>query len=320
MFDNRDFDYTYPHGREGYCFATRNPTESSEWDVILKPFTLGSWMLLVGTVLVSLGFLLVLAKLFPLAVAKPSNVLLTIYGSCIAQSRTINPSSIGAQIFLADFMIISNLLSIIYSGALFSSLAVNSKVSVMNTLMEMVQSQIEVGGIGTGSIDWFVSAENEAYRELAGRYTPYLTLDDAMEAAKVKPMNVVNSRTALEFHLRSYFTNAYGEPEFRIMDECWINYPISYLLPKNSAYTDSINRKLFQLRESGLVDDLITREMDKMSKMNRIRNLVASQKVLTLTNLYEPFLILIIGLGLASIAFICECASDKIGSRRTIQS
>lgn len=91
MFDNKDFDYTYPHGREGYCFATRNPTESSEWDVIFKPFTLGSWMLLAGTLMVSLGFLLVLARLFPFSVAKPSDVLLMIYGSCIAQSRKLNP-------------------------------------------------------------------------------------------------------------------------------------------------------------------------------------------------------------------------------------
>lgn len=104
-------------------------------------------------------------------------------------------------------MVISNFLSIIYSGALFSSLAVNSKVPVMNTLMEMVQSKIEVGGIGTGTIEWFVSAENEAYRQLAGRYSPFSTLGDVMEAARGKPMNVVNSRTALEYHLRSHFTN-----------------------------------------------------------------------------------------------------------------
>lgn len=116
-----------------------------------------------------------------------------------------------------------------------------------------------------------------------------------------------------------FFSYRFGEPEFRIMDECWIHYPISYLLPKNSSYTDSINRKLFQLRESGLVDDLITREMDKMSKMFQVRNLVASQKRLTLADLYEPFLILVIGLSLAFIAFLFECTSHKLGTRRQLR-
>ena len=52
----------------------------------------------------------------------------------------------------------------------------------------------------------------------------------------------------LEYTTRLDFVDKFGQTEMHIMKECYLDYPIAFVLQKDSLYTEALGKKIQQVQ------------------------------------------------------------------------
>ncbi|XP_046448237.1 uncharacterized protein LOC124197028 isoform X2 [Daphnia pulex] len=101
-----------------------------------------------------------------------------------------------------------------------------------------------------------------------------------------------------------------GQCNFQLAKEDFNHFFASMSLPKNSRYTDTINKGLLDLQQTGIIDhwDSWFRTMPRkcMANIKYGYNTETKPSPLTLKNLTGAFIVLLIGSSLSFLAFLCE--------------
>ncbi|XP_046641006.1 ionotropic receptor 93a-like [Daphnia pulicaria] len=101
-----------------------------------------------------------------------------------------------------------------------------------------------------------------------------------------------------------------GQCNFQLAKEDFNHFFASMSLPKNSRYTDTINKGLLDLQQTGIIDhwDSWFRTMPRkcMANIKYGYNTETKPSPLTLKNLTGAFIVLLIGSSLSLLAFLCE--------------
>ncbi len=85
----------------------------------------------------------------------------------------------------------------------------------------------------------------------------------------------------------------------------------AFYLPKYSPFKAVLDHKLSELREAGIVDMFVRREMDKVAKRVKDKNVKVEQETLTLNSLTVAFILSAICLAIALSVFMCEILFSK---------
>nr|CAH0102967.1 unnamed protein product [Daphnia galeata] len=101
-----------------------------------------------------------------------------------------------------------------------------------------------------------------------------------------------------------------GKCNLQFAKEGFFNYYVTFALPKNSPYTQSINQGLLKLQQTGIIDywDLWFRPMPPQCNGKPISGNKAPQKKSSLSfkNLTGAFILIGVGLSLSTLVFLCE--------------
>ncbi|EFX82128.1 hypothetical protein DAPPUDRAFT_241227 [Daphnia pulex] len=101
-----------------------------------------------------------------------------------------------------------------------------------------------------------------------------------------------------------------GQCNFQLAKEDFNHFFASMSLPKNSRYTDTINKGLLDLQQTGIIDhwDSWFRTMPRkcMANIKYGYNTETKPSPLTLKNLTGAFVVLLIGSSLSLLTFLCE--------------
>ena len=117
----------------------------------------------------------------------------------------------------------------------------------------------------------------------------------------------VNTIKLLNNAIRTKLIDDAGYTDVHVMDDCFYEIAIALGLGKNSPYRESIDLKITQMREAGL----IAKWMDESEVMEHTKEVREDEKF-TLDDLQGPFLLHSILIGVSSLAFIIEYSTGKI--------
>lgn len=101
--------------------------------------------------------------------------------------------------------------------------------------------------------------------------------------------------------LANLYLDRYGSTDLYVIDECWRAFDVAVMLKPNSRLLFPFRRKLEMLRESGITNYWIQKELTKNEYKRKVP---LDAPALILENVQGPFLILAL-LSLVSLVSFC---------------
>nr|CAH0101837.1 unnamed protein product [Daphnia galeata] len=137
-----------------------------------------------------------------------------------------------------------------------------------------------------------------------------INISDCVYQVKPGSRNVYMKRSLFaKDQIRTDFKRT-GKCNLQFAKEGFFNYYVTFALPKNSPYTQSINQGLLKLQETGIIDywDLWFRPMPPQCNGKPPSGNKGPQKKSSLSfrNLIGAFIVIGVGLSLSILVFLCE--------------
>lgn len=299
------YDVTAAYDFEDYCFLLKKPSPLNKWSSIIRPFRYQVWIGAIVVMIASCAFTVIHPK------PRNGREILNLFSLTVLQSTFVKPFSPSYAVFITCFMGYSIIMAMSYSGALFTALTVDEEPPLLKTYRDLAEKF--AGKVGSMSLVLGVSmgeSEDEEERLLEDKYVPYFNHTKAFEQAEKGDLSMIESKTFLEYEIRSRFTNRFGETRMYVMAKCLSDSaPVSMMLTKDSRWTPVLSKKLQALFEAGIVAKLKKDEMDKVARLSVKSTggkITENFKELSLFDLQVPFYILLICNLLCLVVFLIE--------------
>ncbi|KAK7084145.1 hypothetical protein SK128_027036 [Halocaridina rubra] len=174
------------------------------------------------------------------------------WGMHLSKSQLQVPRGTATQIFVVFLAIYSFILITAYGCNLTAYLTVTRPHTGMETFRELNASQHEVLGMGYFFKISLVSSGNTYLKDLSARYHGLSNFQDSYQPLLSGKGVFIESRKYLEYLIGTKFTEK-GEPNMRIMKECYAPYSIAVALQKHSPLKRNFDKVIARIFESGLV-------------------------------------------------------------------
>ena len=232
-------------------------------------------------------------------------------------TTTMSKSSLRAV--TAIFLLGSFILMTQYAGALKSLLTVTFYPKPINTFRELAQAvQDDDWNVNICCINMvtqmaessdpskqYVAKHLKLIRE--AKFSPtveaYLNVSDYKtgNARNGKIYATVHAKSSLSIKTRELLLDESGYTDVHIMEDCFYDIAIALGLAKNSPYKESIDFKISQLREGGLIAKWMSE-----SEIGEYKNEFRDDVPFSITDLQGPFYLHIIIMVIASLVFLWE--------------
>ena len=309
---NKQLDVAYPYDHDGYCWFVIKPPPLSKWYGVIRPLSLTVWFFLIISILASLGFFCLFCLFHPNPEYSLGESVLILWALLLLESVPIRLKSLTLHFYIIPFLLGSMVLMTIYSSSLVSFLTIEIPQMPLDTLKDLdTRFSGQLGSMG--DMDDMRKSSDEVHRRLSKRLVVYTDQTCALNEAGEGKLSIVESKTFLQYKSREMFTNKYGESRMHIMKECWNYFPISFVLPKHSPYTELFSLKIHQLNEAGLIDKWKRDEMDKVAKLAEQGNgaKLTLVRPLSIDDVQIPFMLLGISGILCIFVFLLELLWHK---------
>ncbi|XP_064101060.1 ionotropic receptor 21a-like [Macrobrachium nipponense] len=315
-------DMTRPYHIDYTCFITPMPQPSPQYSAVAWPFQLNVWIAVFLTLFLIPPVIRLTAILEVGTWFKDfGNAFMFTLGTFLNKSPPpeLMPLSNGLRIAVITSSLATLVLGVAYTSSLIAFLLVPLPTQPVNTLEDLLDSDLQWGVRDTGGWEeWFSNSIDPTSRKIAEGFKFVRGIEAGIARVLEGNFAFMNSGTFLRYLVSSNFTNEYGQTELHVTRECFVPFRVGLGMPRFSVYTSKFNAVIDRVVEGGMVSrwfqDLLhkaeRKQRDKTRKMQKLsenRDPTSSVgKKLSLYHLQGTFIILCAGWVLAFVAFICE--------------
>ncbi|XP_068229291.1 ionotropic receptor 21a-like [Palaemon carinicauda] len=331
-------DFSVPFDIEVSCFLSRLPKPLPKWERILYPFELTTWISIIAGMVVSGPVLYVMAKIGKASGGEKVDLLSLSYtilyalGIQFMEGQASLPVRRGTQVFVCFLWLYAIIITTAYCSNLTALLTVARKPSTIDTIKQLDESGLEVGGMGAIFGTALASSTNRHLQALSRRYDVYNGRINVLysrvrkgDVVIIAGLNVLRYMETIEFTHR-------GVAESYVIKETFSPFSIGLITQRGSPLKRKFDVVINRMVESGLVNywfleslRIAKQELDKKNKRqleNNDGNADSSNdfaldveyvevddgsvKSLTFEHLEGFFFILLLGYVTSGIAFFFE--------------
>ncbi|XP_066981968.1 glutamate receptor ionotropic, delta-2-like [Macrobrachium rosenbergii] len=303
-----DFDSTYAYYSEGFGFALKNPLPKPKWPGLLYPFSGAMWLLVLSTVAFT-AFLLTVFLTFMPEQQKPGMAFLLIMAGVVNQSVHYTVANSWSRLYTGWWWLCALIITCGYTSNLIAFLT----VPVFPTRIETVD-QLAASGLRVCMQDYGnflpealkVSTDPSLYKlghNLDLFPYAYLSFEIGFSWVLNNTHAVVDTYSYLVYLLEHH---NHTDETYMMKEHVYPGY-LAWFLKMNCPFTNVITNALQSLVEAGLVDQLYTKHMSKVLRKDKNpQDKISEGKSLQLAQLLGAFMLLGLGVGVASIVFVFE--------------
>ncbi|KAK3865159.1 hypothetical protein Pcinc_029215 [Petrolisthes cinctipes] len=304
------FDYTYPYTISSYGFMIRVPPPVPQWRNILYPFSTLIWCLLLATSLTLAAILTFLIQLLN-GVSDPLGFSLKVLGGLVAQAMNTQEikSWWWAKLWLVVWWLSVDILAAAYTSNLVAVLTVPTFPKVFQTVQELATDDgIKIAMLDYGSaIPMFLrTSQNPTMAALGDKLNmiPITNLFHLYEDIMANEMKKGGYALIVFGDYIDFLRQKYNIMKVTyVMKERIYWSSLSWFLRRHTPYTSTLSEALMHLQETGVLDNLYRIHMGRIFNPD---TQVRGDGVLNLNHLQGAFILLGIGLVLASVSQMVE--------------
>ncbi|KAK7027387.1 hypothetical protein SK128_013601, partial [Halocaridina rubra] len=251
-------DFSAPFDTEVSCFLTRLPKPLPQWERILYPFDFTIWLIFLIGLLLSGPFLTFLAR-GGFRCDKKENLQDFTYSSLYTfaihfrVSQSYQPTQRGTNILVTFLWIYAFIITIAYSSNLTAFLTVTRRPPTIDTIQDLYESKLEVGGMGIFFGSALASSKNPYLKGLADKYKGYNSYPGIVSKVKEGSAVYIGGKRFLQYMAGTYFSQR-GVSSVRLIKDTFSPYGIAVATPRKSPLRRKFNDVISRIVEAGLVN------------------------------------------------------------------
>ncbi|KAK3888147.1 hypothetical protein Pcinc_007791 [Petrolisthes cinctipes] len=305
-------DFTRVYYYDPLTFVTGKTNPSSLWKKLITPFSSFVWVVVVcgvgGTVLFY-DMIDRAQTAISSSRSLSSHTFMHIFGSFLGQTLSNIPWLLAGRVVLGFWLVYSLLVTTYYKTSLTSTLAVPFKPPTINTLQQLLSSNINpvMVNIKGASHRLFETSEVPLYQKVY-KNLQYFPKREMMSLVTGGQYGYINYKTPIEFTMVTTFSKMYAETKFHIAMEEFFPGGYSWGFPKGSPYLRIIDRTMGWCVMSGLTKKWL-KDLYKIYEKKQTEeksSLEARDAVISSENELGPFFILLFGAGGGASLFFLE--------------
>ena len=309
--------FTYPHDVDNLIVIVPKAKRIPQYKNIFLPFTLLTWILLLITFLFTFLSWYCIRRCVQCLVRDTMvsvtfvKAFLDVFRSFVTGSMSLRFHSTIERIFMVIWVLFGIIMTSAFQGSLTSYLSVPKYLKDINTLKEVVESNIWLFIYGTDNTVSFLDQDDESMARLRRKLIITPNLFEAFDKiTKQDDVGFVMNEYGAKFMLSSREFTKEGYPILHGVKQSLLTNYNAYEIPRHSPYLDTFNLVIRRLTESGFQRKWY-RDTNHQHSLNGnftdsffLNNARASP--LTLKHMQTSFYILMFGLFISFVAFLTE--------------
>jgi hypothetical protein len=229
------------------------------------------------------------------------------------------------RLLLTSICIFCLLISIYYSAGLTISLRFPRFSKKIDALQDIVENNIKWLEPNDWMKHWMKNTTSDILHKLADQFEAYHSIPERNK--KMRNGNYALFVETLPGLTKNYYVmlteslDEYGRKELKIVAENVGCFYTVFPLKENSPYLDIFNRAIHNFIEFGFMNywfqDFVNKPKYRFMKNFFQRYSTEVHQVIDLEKLQGAFFLLIIGLALSALVFICECITSQYLAARS---
>ncbi|KAK3874140.1 hypothetical protein Pcinc_020900 [Petrolisthes cinctipes] len=245
-------EFSAPFSDDRSCFMVKMEEPLPRWHALAYPYHPWTWLAIL------VGFILSGPVLFLLATAssqcgdETTSLAKLGYswgyssGCHFQEPQTAEPRMDSTRIFVMFLWLYTMILSIVYSTNLTAFLLVTKTPTSIQTMEEIYQSGRELATFGFTGAGWLKT------HKLLPQFQGYTTEKEIFTRVMEKNTVYWLGRAYLNFHIVTRYT-VRGEPQARILKECFMAFNIAMGLQQHSPLKRKFDQVIGWIRQSGII-------------------------------------------------------------------
>ncbi|XP_039308036.1 uncharacterized protein LOC105206209 isoform X2 [Solenopsis invicta] len=336
------FDLSTPYNTECLTFLTPEALTDNSWKLLILPFRLSVWIVLLCTLILVGGAFHVFALFYQKYIGLRAslahvetdeynsmrglylftdlqNSMLYTYGMLLQVSLPRLPYAWTVRVFIGWWWIYSILAAVIYRASMTAVLSNPIAKVTIDTLAQLTKSSLAVGGWDEESKEFFLASSDPHSQEIGNKFELTENEEDAIDRVANGTFCYYENSYSLQhasgkqiFEKQNNLQNITKSTEssirynLHIMQECVVHMPIALGLEKNSPLKPHVNLWVRRMVEIGLVQKWLSDVME-WSKINEARQKSQSERaIVNLRKIYGAFTALGIGYLFSFVALLAE--------------
>ncbi|KAK4323265.1 hypothetical protein Pmani_006046 [Petrolisthes manimaculis] len=303
-----DFDYSISYFSEGFGVMLRDPPPLPQWQSILYPYTAVVWASMVGVViLVTFSYYLTSFRGLHLS---PIESFMIVLQSLMNQSVSQEPLVWVSRGLLGLWLLATWVLRVSYTSNLMAFLTVPALQEPLDTLEQLADDDLRLCMLDYGEFvpEALATSKHPTLSNLGAKMDMVPMVDTLAYGGEEGCVELVVSTTHAHVETYSYVRLLYhnlghGGQVYPLKEQLYLGN-LAFFFTKNTPWKYKFDIGMRRLVEAGLVwywySDIMQEDVNK-GKLRESR-----LPVLSLSHLQGPFLLLVVGGGLATITLLAE--------------
>ncbi|KAK0074404.1 hypothetical protein PV326_012477, partial [Microctonus aethiopoides] len=334
--NNFKLDTTFSHMEDCAAFISLSSSALPKYRAVMGPFKPTVWILICFTYFIAIIPLTINTNytLWSLII-HPSRfldmfwyVFSTFTNSFVVKDPLLDTglAKNSTAILIGIYWVFTIIITSCYTGSIMAFITVPVFPQAFDTAQQLLDEGYEIGTLNhDGWEKWFnwTTMKDPVAVDLLKSLKYIETVKEGLKNATRAyfwPYAFLGSKIVLEYIVQEEFrpSRSTMRSSMHISEECFVNFGVTFLLPKNSIYTEVFNSMISRARESGLSDKIIrdvewniqrtaNGQMLPVSSEYKKRHIVIEDKKLALDDTQGMFLVLGAGILIAGLVLAIEC-------------
>ncbi|XP_042234092.1 probable glutamate receptor [Homarus americanus] len=324
-------DFTRSYYRDPLSFVTAKSRSQPPWLKLFRPFSNEVWLLAAASVGVAVVMYYIIFRAQATLGTPPvsaSRAFMYIFGSFLSQALFVIPWLSAGQVLLSFWFIYALLLTTYYKTSLTAALAVPSAPPTIDTLDQLIRSNLEYGMIDAKGSEYqlFSSSNVPLYQEMF-KHMNYYSSAESMNLVAEGKYAYIYFKSNLETIVTTQYTSMNGETDLHVAYEEFFPGGYGWAFPKGAPYRRTFDDVMWRCVQGGLIAKWMKdlhyiyleeameqktpedREAERQVALNKGGD---SRVVLDLNHLQGPFLALLLGSSAGIFFLLVELVVDRV--------
>ncbi|XP_069195417.1 ionotropic receptor 93a-like [Procambarus clarkii] len=240
------------------CFIIQREAKIPRFQSLVLPFTPGTWLAVLGALLLAGPLLHCLAKLSLNSgerLGQQSLVYASLYtwGMHFRYTLRQEPSTASLQVYVVFLGLYVIVITTGYCSNLTAFLTVERTPPGINTIKQLYSSSLTPLGLGNFFGISMAESKSEYLRGLSSRFVSVRSFEDISPRVVRGEAVMIQTRRYHEYSM-IHLTTSWGLPQVRIMKECFMPFNVAIGLQSHSPLKTNFDRVVSWISQSGLVN------------------------------------------------------------------
>ncbi|XP_042231760.1 ionotropic receptor 93a-like [Homarus americanus] len=317
------YDYSWVYEYASLDFSMARPGIKPQWQSLYYPLTDLVWAAVLLALLLTPVILLLIIRVGEWKDGgdriATGTVVQDVTGMLLGQNLPRRlPTVISSRVLVASWLMFALIIGSTYRGNLTAFLTLPKYPPRAETTQELarVAERITMPSYGVEFRNFFSQSDSQLFKRLGQLMHIVPSVIVGYQQAVKRKQAHLDARRYLQLKIAELYTGADGIPKLYIGRESIIPGQSAWPIPHDAPYRPVLDRCLMAVIEAGLYerwndDQLRQAQMEsrrryKQQETEKETESDSSLRPLIITHLQGPFMLLLLGLGLAEVSFLVE--------------